>query len=270
MIRNPAFIIRLLRCATCYCRPIGTTSGHWVLGTSCRTLNALFATLTLTLLWEESLDPGLINEIEGAGESGEEDEIEEDSNHNLAPFNGGDDRVSIHLRIEKTRCGFHDRHRPIEGLDLINRPLTHKYCDQIEVQVLRVQIRDEVVCQARLFAGWNIKLVSRGCQVPHYSSPWRKFRSQWLLVQESAGDECDLYRLWLIVCEIEQCLGRPSVYEFDSKDLSFWESHVDVDRELGGNQRFWLSLWNALAVCSIIERLGRTYSFSGSKDADST
>ena len=256
MLRNPAFIIRLLRCATCHCRPINTTSGHWILRASCRTLGALFPTLALPLLWEESLDPSLINEIEGSGEGGEEDEIEEDSNDNLAPFNSGDDGVGIHLGIEKARCRFHDRNRPIEGLDLINRPLTHKYCDKIKVKVLRVQICDEVVCQARLFASWNIKLVSCRCQVPHYSSPWRKFRSQWLLVHESAGEKCDLYRLWLIVCEIEQYLGRPSIYEFDSKDLGFWESHVDVDRELGGNRGFWLSLWNGLVICSINGEIG--------------
>jgi hypothetical protein len=83
MVRNPAFIICLLRDATCHSGSISSTRGYRFLGGSCRALST-FATLASSLLWEESLDPCLINEVEGSSESREEEEIQEDSDHRLA------------------------------------------------------------------------------------------------------------------------------------------------------------------------------------------
>jgi hypothetical protein len=35
-------------------------------------------------LWEESLDPGFVDEVEGSGEGGEEEEVQEDAANGLA------------------------------------------------------------------------------------------------------------------------------------------------------------------------------------------
>ena len=83
---DPALIIRLLR--------QGTTGHSWsvsannrilllgvqcLLGTSRGTLGALAALSAALQLWEECLDPGLVDEVDGSYESGEEEEVKEDA-----------------------------------------------------------------------------------------------------------------------------------------------------------------------------------------------
>ncbi len=47
---------------------------------SCRRTLGALSTLSSTLgLWEECLDPGLVYEVEGTGESCEEEKVEEDA-----------------------------------------------------------------------------------------------------------------------------------------------------------------------------------------------
>lgn len=86
MVRDPALIIRLGRYATCH-RGAISTSQHLILGanstrgTWCRTLSAVATLASAALcLREEGLDPGLVDEVDGSSENGEEDEIQEESN----------------------------------------------------------------------------------------------------------------------------------------------------------------------------------------------
>jgi hypothetical protein len=44
-----------------------------------RTLGTLPTLSTALGLWEEGLDPGLIDEVEGSGEGGEEEEVQENA-----------------------------------------------------------------------------------------------------------------------------------------------------------------------------------------------
>jgi hypothetical protein len=58
--------------------------GHSLLGTSRRTLSAVPTLSAALSLWEESLDPGLVYKVEGSGEGGEEEEVQEDAANELA------------------------------------------------------------------------------------------------------------------------------------------------------------------------------------------
>jgi hypothetical protein len=49
----------------------------------CGTLSAITLASALCL-WEEGFDPGLIDEVYGSSETGEEEQIQEDSNYRLA------------------------------------------------------------------------------------------------------------------------------------------------------------------------------------------
>jgi len=50
-----------------------------LLGASRGTLGALSTLATTLGLWEQSLDPGLVYEVESAGETCEEEEVKEDT-----------------------------------------------------------------------------------------------------------------------------------------------------------------------------------------------
>ena len=80
--RDPTFVVRLG--ATRHSRAIRTNDTDLVgridlLGAAGGFLGALAAFAAATLLGEEGGDPGAVDEITGAGEGGEEEEVEEDS-----------------------------------------------------------------------------------------------------------------------------------------------------------------------------------------------
>ena len=86
VLRDPALIICLLGLSTSGNSGAVCTNdrnlvfrSHGLLGTTGRTLGTL-PTLSTTLgLWEEGLDPGLIDEVEGSGKGGEEEEVQENA-----------------------------------------------------------------------------------------------------------------------------------------------------------------------------------------------
>lgn len=86
MVGDPALIIPLGRYATRRhgaIRQILGASSSWC--TWCRTLGAVATLSSAALrLREEGLDPGLVDEVDGSSESGQKDEIQEESNRYLA------------------------------------------------------------------------------------------------------------------------------------------------------------------------------------------
>lgn len=79
---NPALIVRL--CTTCHSRAILADHRNLIsrvdlLGALRRGLGTLAAFAAATLLWKEGGDPGLVNEVTGPAEDGDEEEIEEDA-----------------------------------------------------------------------------------------------------------------------------------------------------------------------------------------------
>ena len=91
VLRNPALIICLLGLSTSSdSRSICANDrnlvfrSHSLLGATGRTLSAL-ATLSAALgLWEEGLDPSLVDEVESSSEGCEEEEVQEDAANALA------------------------------------------------------------------------------------------------------------------------------------------------------------------------------------------
>lgn len=153
------------------------------------------------------------------------------------------------MRVKDARGSLHNGNCLIEGLELINPSLlTRNHRDKIELQILWVQICDEIVWQACLFTGRYLKIVSCARQVPHYRSPRWQFGIQWQRMKERATDESNLHGFRLVIGEIDQCLGRSSIDELDTEDLRFWESYIDVDREVGGYRGVWFRLVSMLAA----------------------
>jgi hypothetical protein len=182
MFRDPTLIVRLLRhCPSGDRWSITSNNQHLILGTnstfrsSRRALGTLAALASAPCLWEEGLDPCLVNKVESSRENGKEKEVEEDANYwlaygRIAELGNG----TIHLRVEDTRGGLHHRHRLIECLKLVDLPLlTGNDSNEIERQILWVQIRDKVVWQARALTRRHLDIVSRAGQVPHHRSPRR-------------------------------------------------------------------------------------------------
>jgi len=86
VVWDPALVISLLRQILVGDRwPISTDNREllisWdgLLGTGEGTTGALTTLAAALALWEEGLDPSLIDEVESSGEGGEEDEVEEDA-----------------------------------------------------------------------------------------------------------------------------------------------------------------------------------------------
>ena len=83
---NPAFVIRLLgHCTSGNSRSISANDRNLLFCVKCllgagRGTFGPLATLSAALqLWEEGLDPRLVDEVEGACEGGEEEEVQEDT-----------------------------------------------------------------------------------------------------------------------------------------------------------------------------------------------
>ena len=91
VLRDPALIICLLGLSTssnswsiCANDRDLVLRSHSLLRATGRTLGTL-TTLSAALgLWEEGLDPGLVDEVEGSGEGCEEEEVQEDAANALA------------------------------------------------------------------------------------------------------------------------------------------------------------------------------------------
>lgn len=82
VLGNPALIVCLLSQSTgCNGRSISTNDGDLILGsngllgTLGRTLGALTTQSALLGLWEKSLDPGFVYEVENASGACEEEEV---------------------------------------------------------------------------------------------------------------------------------------------------------------------------------------------------
>jgi hypothetical protein len=86
VLRDPALIVCLLGLsASGHSRSICTNDRDLVLwsnsllGATRGTLGTLSTLPATSGLWEESLNPGLVNEIEGSSKCGEEEEVQEDA-----------------------------------------------------------------------------------------------------------------------------------------------------------------------------------------------
>lgn len=85
-LRDPALVISLLgQCTSRDSWSISTNDRHLLLGVKCLlgsgrgTLCALATFSAALQLWEEGLDPGLVDEVQGSSECGEEEEVEENA-----------------------------------------------------------------------------------------------------------------------------------------------------------------------------------------------
>jgi hypothetical protein len=85
-LRNPALVVSLLcHCSTGNSWSISTNNRDLILWINCllaacrRTLSALATFASTFQLWEESLDPGLVDKVEGSTEGSEEDKVKEDA-----------------------------------------------------------------------------------------------------------------------------------------------------------------------------------------------
>ena len=84
MLRNPALIIAL-RChrSSGHSRSISPRSRNLLLRVNRLLRNRTLATLAAALqLWEERLDPGLVDKVESSQEASEEEEVKEDAGSN--------------------------------------------------------------------------------------------------------------------------------------------------------------------------------------------
>jgi hypothetical protein len=195
-------------------------------------LSALAALAAPLLLREQSRDPGVVDEVAGAAEGGEEEEVEEDAVELLLVlrFQWGSVFIleNLHLRVEPANRRLNNAHRLVVDLarvDLAGGALQHG--GEVQAQVLRVHFGRERVGEGLLLAGGDADAVLlRGEVLEDLGLVG--------LGGERAADDQDLDGLGLLVVDIEDGAGRVAVDELHAEDLCLREGGGDVDVEVGG------------------------------------
>lgn len=169
MFRDPALIVSLLRQgARRHGGAIASNDGDLVLRSdgllraARGTLGALAALAAAAGLREERLDPGLVDEVEGAGEGGEEEEVEEDATRCVLVLRFDESGVGLkglHLGIKNAGCRLDNADGLVVGLELIDIALAGENGDDLEAQLLRVHVGGEEVRHALGAAGGNLHAI---------------------------------------------------------------------------------------------------------------
>lgn len=96
-----------------------------------------------------------------------------------------------------------------------------------------MEISCEAERQSLLFASRNLDVISCMSEIADNGSRGVSARSQWLQSRQCASDNGNIYRLGLVVREIEERLCRVPVYELHAEDLRLGEGGGDGDGEIG-------------------------------------
>ena len=194
-------------------------------------LSALAALAASLLLREQSSDPGVVDEVADATETGEEEEVEEDAvgrvvslalAAKLRPH-----LMYSHLRVEPADRSLNNADGLVVNLasvDLAGGALEDG--GEVQAQVLGVHLGRERVGKGLLLACGDADAVFLGGEVLEDLGLVG-------LGGERAADDQDLDGLGLLVVDIEDGAGGVAVDELDAEDLCLREGGGDFDIEVG-------------------------------------
>lgn len=201
---------------------------------------ALATLAAALLLGEQSGDPGVVDEVDDAGEGGQEEEVEEDAVRHAVLVNifwnalcRCWDVINLHLRIEPANRRLNNADSLVVDLtsvDLACSALQHG--GEVQAQVLRVHLSRERVCESLALAGGDRDAIALGGEVAEDGRDLRRARDVYGSGERAANDQ-DLDGLGLLVVDVEDGTGGVAVHELDAEDLCLREGGGNVDIDVG-------------------------------------
>ena len=151
-----------------------------------------------------------------------------------------------HLRVKDARIGLHHTNGLVESLQRICRAfLVGYHSRQVELQVLRLQLRRKAVTNAITLPARNFDIVSRGSKIADDSRLLTaKVSCPKVAANEDNGDGFGLF-----IADGEKGLGWVAVYKFDTEDLGGGERGRNFHCEIGRGGRL-------LCLCPCFFSLG--------------
>lgn len=226
VVRDPALVVVLSRS--------DGNGGRLGAGERLSNIDGLLGLLVGTgslSLGEESLDPCLVDEVEGTGESSREEEVEEDN-----------------LGVKEAGGSLDDGSRTVVNQDLVE--VASGISDdsgELNADLLRLHVLGERERKLLLLAGRDLNVVLDGGQVAHDAGVAGAVLGKLLHGVERASDEGDIDSIGILVVDLDDSLGRTTVDELDTENISFGESSLDIslERSLGSGIGFRSVLSNS-------------------------
>ena len=121
-----------------------------------------------------------------------------------------------HLRVKDTGIRLHNTDSLIKSLQCIGYAfLIRNHCRQIELQILRLQLRRKVVANAVTLPTGDLNIVSRGSEITDDGRALAAKVSR----PKIAANKDDSNGFGLFIGDGEEGLGWVAVYELDTEDL---------------------------------------------------
>lgn len=213
-------------------------------------LALLGGTGSLLGLGEESLDPGLVDEVQSATKDASQEEVEEDTVGKKSARLSIDCRSivepgqtqkprNVHLGVKNAGRRLDNAGQAAVSFDLEGAVLlVTNNGDEVENNILRLHVESERERQGAGLAGSNIDIIAQGRQVAEDAGRGGSILGQWLRGREHAADKDEIDGTLLMVGDLDDRPGRVAVHELDAK-VRVGEGRLDVDVQLWG-----LDLWS--------------------------
>lgn len=143
---------------------------------------------------------------------------------------------------------------------------------ELNADLLRLHVLGERERKLLLLAGRDLNVVLDRGQVAHDAGVAGAVLGKLLHGVERASDEGDIDSIGILVVDLDDSLGRTTVDELDTENISFGESSLDIslERSLGSGIGFRSVLYWKLAIAGGEMKLSRDTNLSNSaKDLSS-
>lgn len=214
MVGNPRLIVTLVRTRGDIRRLI-TRQG---LGDLDRLLGLLGSTRSALGLREEGLDPGLVDEVDGATESAGQEEVKENAGGHQYFIQGNKNVDNLHLGVKDAGRGLNDASQTTVGLNL--EDLVLLIADdghQANGDILRLHVQYEGVRQSPGLSRSNVYVVAHGRQVTQDTSGWGRILRERLGSRQRSTNKDNVDWALLIVYNLNDCPGGVAIDNLDAK-----------------------------------------------------
>lgn len=231
VVRDPALVVRLAG---------GLGAGKGIGGVD-GLLDRLLGRARSLSLGEQSLDPGLVDEEEGAAEDSSEDKVQEDAGQSELAKRHKTHEIEekrwreLHLRVEEAGGGLDNGRRAVVSRDLEDVALfVGEDGEETQANVLRRHVEGEGVGNRLCLAGLNLQAVLHRRQVAHDSLVDGSVLGQVRGGPQSAIGKDNLDGFVLLVGDLDQRSRGAAINQLDAQDVGVGERGPDVGIQRGG------------------------------------
>lgn len=231
VVRDPALVVGLAG---------GLGAGEGISGVD-GLLDGLLGGARSLGLGEQGLDPGLVDEEEGATENGSEDKVQEDAREAIGVSKRKSQREredqgrsELHLRVKEAGGGLDNGRLAIVSGDLEDVALlVGEDGQQTQTNILRHHIEGKRVRNRLGLAGLDLQAVLHGREVAHDALVGGGALGQVLGGPQGAIGKDDLDGVVLLVGDLDQSGRGSAVDQLDAQDVRVGERGPDVGIEGG-------------------------------------